>query len=193
MSSCMQRYTQVDIENIFTSCGDERRLVLIEGAPGSGKSTLALHICQEWAEGKLFQEYVVVILVKLRDPLIREAKTVADLLPCADEAMAKEAGIAMKAQFCRGVLWVLDGWDELPSDLPIIKKLIQPDMLRESPLHQSAMIITSRPDLLPRVSMAMVKEAETEMISLFGQGVLWVLDGWDELPPDLPTDSIIKN
>ena len=193
MSSCMQCYTQVDIENIFTSCGDERRLVLIEGAPGSGKSTLALHICQEWAEGKLFQEYVVVILVKLRDPLIREAKTVADLLPCADEAMAKEAGIAMKAQFCRGVLWVLDGWDELPSDLPIIKKLIQPDMLRESPLHQSAMIITSRPDLLPRVSMAMVKEAETEMISLFGQGVLWVLDGWDELPPDLPTDSIIKN
>ena len=83
MSSCMQRYTQVDIENIFTSCGDERRLVLIEGAPGSGKSTLALHICQEWAEEKLFQEYVVVILVKLRDPLIREAKTVADLLPCA--------------------------------------------------------------------------------------------------------------
>ena len=173
--------------------GDERRLVLIEGAPGSGKSTLALHICQEWAEGKLFQEYDVVILVKLRDPLTREAKTVADLLPCADEAIAKEAEIAMKAQFCRGVLWVLDGWDELPSDLPIIKKLIQPDMLRESPLHQSAVIITSRPDLLPRVNMAMVKEAETEMISLFGHGVLWVLDGWDELPPDLPTDSIIKN
>ena len=70
------RKTPVDIENIFTNCGDKRRFVLIEGAPGSGKSTLALHICQEWAEGKLFQEYDVVILVRLRDPHIREAKTI---------------------------------------------------------------------------------------------------------------------
>ena len=112
----LQRKIPVEIEGIFTKCGDKRKFVLIEGAPGSGKSTLALHICQEWAEGKLFQDYDVVILVRLRDPLIREAKTVADLLPCADEAMAKEAETAMKAQFGRGVLWVLDGWDELPSD-----------------------------------------------------------------------------
>ena len=140
----LQRKTPVDIENIFTNCGDRRKFVLIEGAPGSGKSTLALHICQEWAQGKLFQEYDAVILVRLRDPFIREAKTVADLLPCADEAMAKEAEIAIKVQFGRGVLWVLDGWDELPSDLPIIQKLIQPD-IRESPLHQSAVIVTSRP------------------------------------------------
>ena len=141
----LQRKTPVDIKNIFTNCGDQRRLVLIEGAPGSGKSTLALHICQEWAKGKLLQEYEAVILVRLRDPLTREAKTVADLLPCADEAMAKEAETAMKAQFGKGVLWVLDGWDELPSDLPIIKKLIQPDMLRENQSHQSAVIVTSRP------------------------------------------------
>ena len=150
------RKTPVDIKNIFTNCGDQRRLVLIEGAPGSGKSTLALHICQEWAEGKLFQEYEAVILVRLRDPHIREAKTVADLLPCADEAMAKEAETAMKAQFGKGVPWVLDGWDELPSDLLIIKKLIQPDMCRESPLHRSAVIVTSRSsssaDLHPLVS-----------------------------------------
>ena len=151
----LQRKTPVNIEEVFTTCGDKRKFVLIEGAPGSGKSTLALHVCQEWAEGKLFQEYDVVILVRLRDPFIREAKTVADLLPCADEAMAKEAETAMKAEFGRGVLWVLDGWDELPSDLPIIQKLIQPD-IRESPLLQSALILTSRPssssELYPLVS-----------------------------------------
>ena len=151
----LQRKTPVNIENIFTNCGD-KRLVLIEGAPGSGKSTLALHICLEWAKGKLFQEYDVVILVRLRDPLIREAKTVADILPCADEAMAKQAETAMKEQFGRGVLWVLDGWDELPFDLPIIRKLIQPEIFRESPLHQSAVILTSRPsssaELHPLVS-----------------------------------------
>ena len=152
----LQHKTPIDIENIFTNCGDKRRFVLIEGAPGSGKSTLALHICQEWAKGKLFQEYDIVILVRLKDPHIREAKTVADLLPCADEAMAKEAETAMKAQFGRGVLWVLDGWDELPSDLPIIRKLILPETFRESPLHQSTVIVTSRPlssaELHPLVS-----------------------------------------
>ena len=133
--------------------------MLIEGAPGSGKSTLVLHICHEWAEGKLFQEYNVIILVRLRDPLIREAKSIEDLLPCRNSTMAQEVGADMMATDGKGVLWVLDGWDELPSDLPsdsIINKLIQPDRFRESPLHKSSVIVTSRPsssaELHPLVS-----------------------------------------
>ena len=143
----LQKKTPVDLENIFSKCNRKRKLVLIEGAPGSGKSTLTLHICQEWAEGKLFQEYDIVVLVRLRDPLIGKAKTVADLLPCVDKAMASEAETAIKAQYGAGVLWVLDGWDELPSDLPsdsVINKLIQPRMFQESPLVKSSVIVTSR-------------------------------------------------
>ena len=155
----LQKKTPVNLENIFSDCDAEIKLVLVEGAPGSGKSTLCLHICQEWAEGKLFQEYDIVVLVRLRDPLIGKAKTVADLLPCVDKAMANEAEAAIKAQYGAGVLWVLDGWDELPSDLPsdsIINKLIQPTKFQESPLVKSSVIITSRPsssaELHPLVS-----------------------------------------
>ena len=155
----LQKKTPVDLENIFSDCDRKRKLVLLEGAPGSGKSTLTLHICQEWAEGKLFQEYDIVVLVRLRDPLIGKAKTVADLLPCVDDAMASEAETAIKAQYGAGVLWVLDGWDELPSDLPsdsIINKLIQPRMFKKSPLVKSSVIIASRPsssaELHPLVS-----------------------------------------
>ena len=155
----LQKKTPVDLENIFSDCDRKRKLVLVEGAPGSGKSTLCLHICQEWAEGKLFQEYDIVVLVRLRDPLIGKAKTVADLLPCVDKAMASEAETAIKAQYGAGVLWVLDGWDELPSDLPsdsIINKLIQPRMFQESPVVKSSVIIASRPsssaELHPLVS-----------------------------------------
>ena len=97
--------------------------------------------------------------MRLRDPLIGKAKTVADLLPCVDKAMANEAETAIKAQYGAGVLWVLDGWDELPSDLPsdsIINKLIQPRMFQESPLVKSSVIIASRPsssaELHPLVS-----------------------------------------
>ena len=97
--------------------------------------------------------------MRLRDPLIGKAKTVADLLPCVDDAMANEAETAIKAQYGAGVLWVLDGWDELPSDLPsdsIINKLIQPRMFKKSPLVKSSVIIASRPsssaELHPLVS-----------------------------------------
>ncbi len=54
------RKAPVNLMNIFSEIGDRRKFVLIEGAPGSGKSTLALHICQEWAEGKLFQEFSIL-------------------------------------------------------------------------------------------------------------------------------------
>ena len=53
----LQKKTPVDLDNIFSECDRRRKLVLVEGAPGSGKSTVCLHICQDWAEGKLFQEY----------------------------------------------------------------------------------------------------------------------------------------
>ena len=149
----------VNLINIFSEIRNRRNFVLIEGAPGSGKSTLALHICQEWAKGKLFQEFDIAILVRLRDPLVREAKKIADILPCIDTAVANETEAVIKSLYGKGVLWVLDGWDELPSDLPrdsIINKLIRPDMSRESPLHESALIVTSRPsssaELHPLVS-----------------------------------------
>ena len=139
--------TPVELKNIFLEVS-QRKFVLIEGARGSGKSTLALHICQEWAEGKLFQEFDIAILVRLRDPLIRDVKMIADILPCVDRTMANEQDTVIKSLYGKGVLWVLDGCDELPSDLPqnsIINKLIRPGMSRESPLHKSTVIVTSRP------------------------------------------------
>ncbi len=151
--------TPVELSDIFSQIGDRRRFILIEGAPGSGKSTLALHICQEWANKKMFQEFDVAILVRLKDPLIRDAKTIADIIPCTTLSMANEIENVITALYGKGVLWVLDGWDELPSNLPrdsIINKLVQLNMSRQNPLHESTVIVTSRPsssaDLHPLVS-----------------------------------------
>ncbi|XP_064391114.1 NACHT, LRR and PYD domains-containing protein 5-like [Halichondria panicea] len=151
--------TPIDLMNIFSEIGNRQNFVLIEGAPGSGKSTLALHICQEWAKGKLFQEFDIAILVRLRDPLVKEAKTIEDLLPCRNSTLACQIGAIISGTDGKGVLWVLDGWDELPSDLPrdsIINKLIRPDMSQKGALHESAVIVTSRPsssaELHPLVS-----------------------------------------
>ena len=144
----LQKKTPVDLKSIVSKSTARRNVVLIEGAPGSGKSTLSLHICQEWGKGDLFQQYDAVILVRLRDPLVQKAKTIADLLPSIDDAMADQVESVIKSNYGKGTLWVLDGWDELLSDLPqdsTIHKLIQPGYLRRSPLHKCDVIVTSRP------------------------------------------------
>ena len=152
----------VEIEDIFKLSEDEKsegeqKVVLIEGAPGSGKSTLTVHICQRWGKGELFQQFIVLILVQLRDPMVQSAQTVADLLPCQNYAMAQQAAAEIMAVGGRGVLWVLDGWDELPLHLKknsIFQKLIyshhEPEHFLQTPqsktlLPESGIIVTSRP------------------------------------------------
>ena len=140
----------VELEDIFRSTLHGGEVILIEGAPGSGKSTLTVHICQRWGKGELFQQFTVVILVQLRDPAVQRAQTIADLLPVEN---AEEIAAELIATNGRGVLWVLDGWDELSPHLQsksIFHKLIKRMLL------ECSVIVTSRPissaDLHPKIS-----------------------------------------
>ena len=58
-----------------------------------------------------------MILVQLRDPRVQSANSIADLLPTKDHAMAGQAAREILANEDSGVLWILDGFDELPSHL----------------------------------------------------------------------------
>ena len=62
--------------------------MLLEGAPGCGKSTLSVFIAQQWGEGKLFEEYQLVILIRLRDPAVQKAKRIAKMLSSPDALAA---------------------------------------------------------------------------------------------------------
>ena len=136
----------IKLQDIFQTEDRKRRIILIEGAPGSGKTTLMLHICQKWGEGELFQEYSVVIMVQLRDPAIQNAQSITELLPCRDTAMAEEMGAEIMAKDGEGVLWILDGWDELPTHLQtksLFRDLIYPPAV--SSTSRSTVLVTSRP------------------------------------------------
>ena len=106
--------TPVELKDILRRAFHGGEIVLVEGAPGSGKSTFTIHICKKWGRGELFEQFSVVILVQLRDPAVQSAKSIADLLPCQDIAVAQEYASEIIATNGRGILWVLDGWDELP-------------------------------------------------------------------------------
>ena len=107
----LKRKVEIDLKDVLKG---QQRKVLMEGAPGCGKSTLSLHICHQWTNGQLFQEYKLVILVRLRESTIQNAKTIADLLPRQGETMGQDVEKEIEAINGRDVLFVLDGWDELP-------------------------------------------------------------------------------
>jgi len=60
------------------------KFALIEGPASAGKSTRIWHASQEWAKGNLFQELNLLIIFFLADPAVREASSLADLIPHPD-------------------------------------------------------------------------------------------------------------
>ena len=142
----MRRKTAVQLENIFSSHQSGRKVILIEGAPGAGKSTLAWHICQKWESGELFQEFNVVVFVQLRDPAVQAATFLSDILPARSSDMRTELLSIKQADDGRGVLFVLDGWDEYGPGLhrgSLFWNIIcKPEDLN---MNLSSLIITSRP------------------------------------------------
>ena len=143
-----ESHTEIELSNLMKADDEERKIILIEGAPGSGKSTLAWHICQQWEKGELFAEYEVVVFVQLRDPKVQSAKAVADILPVPSQSMGTAVASLLTGdgRWGKGVLLVLDGWDELQPDCPahsLLMQLVQiPDYLN---MDGSSLIITSRP------------------------------------------------
>ena len=137
----LQEKVPIELKDIFSKVdAGKRRKVLLEGAPGSGKSTLSLHICHQWANGKLFPEYKKVILVKLRDRIVQQAQKVADLFPRRDAAMAEKLEEELSACDGNEILFILDGWDELSQKARDRSVII--DILKSTNYD---VIITSRP------------------------------------------------
>ena len=139
----LRKKVPIELEDIFKNIKQgERRKILIEGAPGCGKSTLALHICQQWVDGKLFQEYRQIVLVRLREQAVQNANTIADILPQGN-TMGHEIEEELRACNGQEVLFVFDGWDELPKTAT--GRSIIRSLLDNTQLHDSSVIITSRP------------------------------------------------
>ena len=140
----LQEKCPIKLEDILVP-DVHQKLILIEGAPGSGKSTLSAHIVLECSQGKLYPQYELIILVRLRDPEVQNAKSFSDLLPSRDEEMRQTVANAITSNDGQGVLFVFDGWDELPLDLRSNSTFYDMIFPANKKLHNSAIIVTSRP------------------------------------------------
>ena len=146
VSDILYKKKPVQLKDILQMDNAKRKVILIEGAPGAGKSTLTWHVCQTWECGKLFQNFRSVVYIQLGDLTIQSAQSIEDIFPAENKDQVKM--VMAEFRTCRGqdLLFVMDGWDELPSHLhknSIFQQLIAfPETLN---LHLSTVIITSRP------------------------------------------------
>ena len=138
----VKKRVPIDLCNIFSSQKELKRkeLILLEGAPGSGKSTLLWYMCQKWAKGEMFQEFSLVIYIKLREySTIQSPYSVADILPCSSD-IKERAWREIKEANGKGVLLDITGNEEAAHALMEALES-RPSLLSSCHLPLNAMII----------------------------------------------------
>ena len=128
----------------------KHQLVIISGAPGVGKSTLARRTCQDICQTPSCHGYSLVILVELRDLLhFKKDFQLVDILELF-QGMTQSVSLEKLSEVLyrnlgRGVLFILDGFDELPPQLrqsDFLMNLLSHN--RDSLLRHCDVILTSR-------------------------------------------------
>ena len=141
----LKKRKAISIEHILEpiKSQDRLRLVFIEGAPGIGKSTLAWELCRKWEEFSCMWQYSLVVLLRLREEEVQIIESISQLF-CQYESEDKKALVeeVSKSQGS-GVLFILDGFDELPKTLQ--KKSFLLNIIKGRVLPASTVLVTSRP------------------------------------------------
>lgn len=117
--------------------------MLIDGAPGVGKTTLTWKISKDWAAGKLFEEFKILIRLSLRG-LPDNPKYIHEILPLGSGDQRRAVEKVLLESNGRSTFLILDGWDELDTSQREKGSLLNRLILGEL-LPQSTIIVTSRP------------------------------------------------
>ena len=141
ITEVLEKRKEISVEQILEVEGQGKlRLILIEGAPGIGKSTLAWELCRKWEEFACMRQYRLVILLRLREEEVQSIASVSQLFESEDkEALAKDVSDSQG----RGILFILDGFDELPKKLQ--EKGFLLNLIKGRVLPESTVLVTSRP------------------------------------------------
>ena len=125
--------------------GKTLECVLVEGAPGVGKSTLSWEICKCWKKGILFQQYSLLLLLRLRDQTLNTARTAKDLiLYPVRECLEEISQYLLKDTRGKHTLIIMEGLDELPRHL-LTQPSVFTHLLDGTELPDATILVTSRP------------------------------------------------
>ena len=119
--------------------GSPVSLVFVEGPAGIGKSTLVWELCRKWDR----KQYDLAVLLRLRERGVQLIERVADLFPHVNQDLQLHVTKEIVDREGKGVLVVLDGYDELPISLRHQGLLIK--LLKGEVLPKCSVLVTSRP------------------------------------------------
>ena len=155
----------VEYNDMLRTVARGSKCILLQGNPGSGKTTTLRKICHDFAEGSLPPEIRMVIRVVLGD--VEKGSEMKDLLTtCIDgthQDLIQDIGSYAEGVNGEGVLFLLDGFDELARDLQ--KKSLIVNILNGKAYPKSSCIITSRPSAtaqLPPQAVQQMDRIETQ-------------------------------
>ena len=91
------------------------RKVLVEGDAGIGKTTFCIAVSEDWANGKLFHQFELVLLLPLQMKVVSSASSLPKLLELLHscEDVCDSVASFLKKTKGKSVLIIADGWDEL--------------------------------------------------------------------------------
>ena len=142
----------MDVKDMFLKGNKELKQILVFGGAGMGKSTFCRYAANQWANGAIWSQYKLVILLSL--PHLTESRypklplsaryTTFDVVHkeyFSSYSLSDKDKDSLREQLANSpVLWLLDGYDEIGQNLsPHLQELVAD--LRKNAHH----ILTSRP------------------------------------------------
>ena len=145
----VDKMNYISIDKILTD--GYQKISLIEGDPGAGKTTLTSKICKEWAGGIIrVLSNDLLFWIPLRDSYYHKINRLNELF---DKLNCPKMLEYAQQYNGKGLVFVLDGWDELPGHLQS-QSFFHDIIFKKSTLTCSTIILTSRPSCSDSISEA---------------------------------------
>eukprot|EP00731_Ephydatia_muelleri_P004602 Em0002g778a len=150
--------------------GTLAKCIIVQGIPGVGKSTLAWQLGRRWGKKEILQHFQLVIVLRVRDERVQEAQTLSELFYHPDPDIQQSVGKWMASTLGEDVLLILDGYDELSSELQIGKQSIFARIIKGKELPKLSVLVTSRPSANRNLYQLCRKRAKCQYIEVVGFG-----------------------